>query len=456
MKTSNPLLICLALVAAQLSAAEPFTVLQPAHVGTAECSRCEGTVLPGKLVPATHTAYAIHSDLPEIFNSTGVLYATLPVLPPFETHKDGPLAEPMRTQVNKGFESIDGGFEVFLYHLSQPANGLEPRRVVVYVRNDGGSPIIVDPRQAMEARGRMGAEDGPETRLTRRVLAEEWERQGTVQIPAGQGRIIATGPVVGAAQDGKDTNRTGFFTGIVRATMGVVSGSGKPSATVFVVAIPAVEDAKEHQTLAEGLLTTGARSGESGMDMRIPPPACHVRRVVGVYKNFFWKADHMRLDAEALATSAVTFPMATPELQSADCPQIRQTQDMLLHPPYTRPDTVGNYHAENLALFTFGNSGKVPRTVDLRFNKEDADVGLAWQVVVGSLQTRGEAAILEQPVQTAWAGKARKTEANPDGSRSLLESGGIVIPPGVELSVAVRFMVIGTSSLPYRLVASAR
>jgi threonine synthase len=33
--------------------------------------------------------------------------------------------------------SIDGNFDVFVFHISSPGDGSQPRRVVTYVRNDG-------------------------------------------------------------------------------------------------------------------------------------------------------------------------------------------------------------------------------------------------------------------------------------------------------------------------------
>src|ERR1051325_5631925 len=64
------------------------------------CNLCLNTLLPGAMEPAAATAYYIESDLPERFCSTGVLYATIPVLPP-DSNNNPPLN--MRTQVASGY-----------------------------------------------------------------------------------------------------------------------------------------------------------------------------------------------------------------------------------------------------------------------------------------------------------------------------------------------------------------
>lgn len=99
--------------------------------GFGPCSRCGGWLLPGSVGPSTDSVYTIHSDLPERFLTEGVLYATTPVLPPFDLNNGQPLSEAMRTQVNQGFTTIDDDFEVFVFHISAPGDGSSPRRVTV-------------------------------------------------------------------------------------------------------------------------------------------------------------------------------------------------------------------------------------------------------------------------------------------------------------------------------------
>ena len=163
-----------------------------------------------------------------------------------------------------------------------------------------------------------------------------------------------------------------------------------------------------------------------------------------------------RVDAKS--GGGVRFLMAAPRVQTASCPQASQTSPMLLHPGYVHDDTVGNYQVEYLVPLTMENPSESPVGVDVRFGKNDADVGLAWQVNVGDAPARREA-MLSLPLRVQWAG-AWRTDDLPDNTRSFLAPaapgdsatpGCLVLAPGERRVVTLRFMVVGTSSLPFTL-----
>lgn len=429
----------------------PPTVLEPLGTSTDKCQRCTGFVFPGGLKPHPVTPWAVHSDLPELYWGTGVLYATTPVLPPFVTMKDEPVPEAMRRQLRAGgFEALDGSFDVFLYHLAQPGGGKDPSRIVVYVRNDGTEPIRLRPRTMMEGAGKMGADDGPETRLARRFLAEHWDAPlEEVRLAPQEGNVLAWTPIVGATEAGPDAQKEAFITGMVRVA---VEGT-KPRLTAWVVAVPP-EPVGRARALAEGLLQKGAKSGETAMNLLIPPPDCHVRRVVGVFRNFVWEGTApVVLNVDALTAEGTSFQMALPAVQAVGCEAARQTQDLALHPPYVRPDTIGNYMGEYVLALRLQNAGKVARRADVRFGKQDADIGLAWQTATGS-EVVGRDGLAGLPVQSGWAGGWRKDD-RPDNTRSFFADGEApVLAPGEAKVVSLRLLIAGTSSLPFQLVVA--
>lgn len=467
------LISALATTSIPLAIADDFTPLVSLK-GDTTCDRCTGYLLPGKIIPSPESMYRIDSDLPEIFLSTGVLYSTAATLPPFTT-KDGtnvPAAQ--RTQHNNGFSSIDDSFEVFLYHMSNPAPGADPakapvsRRVVVYARNTGTAPVSVAPRQIMEAEGKMAKVDGPETRLSRRVFADQWERvMRDVTIPPGEGRAIGWTPRLSVPRatgtaPAPDATSSDFVTGSLRATVTSLGtkdtpSPSKPSLEVSVIGVNADVPLDKLDSACESLRTTGAHSGEGGMDLLIPPPECHVRRVVGVFHNFIWQSDPIVINAGILADSGIAFQMAAPRVQTPSCPQARQTQDMLLYPGYVHPDTVGNYMVEYLVTLTLANTSDAPRAIDLRFGKQDADVGIAWQHVVADAPA-DRAALKKLPVRAEWAGGWRKDDLA-DNTRSFFADPKVVpgaaapitLAPGERKTISLRLMPIGTSSLPFQL-----
>jgi hypothetical protein len=456
------------------------------------CDRCAGYLMPGRIEASPETVYRVDSDLPEIFLSTGVLYTTRAELPEFSTNDGKAVPREMRLQRNAGFAGIDGSFEVFVYHMSNPAldeapTGPRERRVVVYAKNVGDAAAVLKPRQIMEARGTMAKADGPESRLAYRAMEDRWERMmDGVQLEPGKGDVIAWTPrlsVKGAT--GKDETGSDFVTGLVRVEVERANNEENPPPTpslgegalrqdpppapslgegerrrgvfeVSVIAIDGAVEAEDFGSAAEALLDVGARSGEGAMDLTVPPPECHVRRVVGVSKNFLWRSEKVRLDASRLDERGVSFLMAAPGIQTFGCPAARQTQDLLLSPGFVHPETIGNYMQEYLVTLTLVNPGSAARMVDVRFGKQDADVGVAWQVDVGDRAATREA-LMEYPTLVEWAGGWRKDDL-PDNTRSFFmndsarnEAQWIEVPAKSEKTVTIRMMPVGTSSLPFEV-----
>lgn len=455
-RTSPVTLLLLAAIPLLIPAATP-TPLVPLQ-SDANCSRCTGYLLPGRITPSPETVWRIDSDLPEIFLSRGVLYATVPTLPPFLTKDGVPVAAEMRQQRNAGFTSIDGSFEVFLYHMSNPGEEPRSRRVVVYARNVGSQPVTITPRQIMESRGQMAKVDGPEGRLGVRQLGEKWDQVvKEVTIGAGQGAAVGWSPRLTKSGE-VDATISDFFTGTVRADV-AMAAAGKPSLEVYVVGVGSDVPIAGLGAACEALLGQGAHSGEGGMDLNIPPPECHVRRVVGVSRNFLWESDNVVLDATALGEGGVAFQMAAPKVQTVGCEPARQTQDMLLHPPYVHPDTVGNYMQEYIVTLTLANPGATPRAVDVRFGKQDADIGLAWQVAVADAPTPRDA-MKALSIVTEWAGGWR-TDDRADNTRSFfikapgtIEAAPLVLDAGATRTVTLRFFPLASSSLPFQIVVA--
>ncbi|MBL0869578.1 MAG: hypothetical protein IBJ18_03260 [Phycisphaerales bacterium] len=506
--------------------------------GTDECSRCAGYLLPGTLKKHPSMVYRVDSDLPEIFVSTGMLYTTAAVLPAFATKSGEAVRDWQRTQrhseevsfLERPFKGIDDSFEVFLYHMSNPAivskgeTSTEPRRrrVVVLAKNIADKPVSLVSMQIMEAGGTMAKADGPESRLAARVLADSsWTRMGPVKIKPGESRVIGRSPKLsGTAEQvaqGKpdDETTSDFFTGIVRGWFTDDEGwpahfAPKSTLELSVVAIDASTPDDQIERAAIEASTRGARSGEGAMDLNIEPPKCHLRRVVGVSPAFVWRGDRVVLDAATLSQfgaasggvgekpadvkphaepdalrgegeaitkrsedrkrwagdiRGVAFLMAAPKMQTVECPQARQTAPMLHYPGYVRDETIGNYHVEYLLTFTIINTASEAKKVDLRFGKQDADVGLAWQVMIadGVAPEASEAELKKSPVNLQWAGGWRKGDLI-DNTRSFFHAvkgvepepavaAPIEIAPGACKTVTLRMMVVGTSSLPFFVYA---
>lgn len=431
----------------QVSATDgPWTPLVALR-GSDECSRCAGHLLPGELLPRLDWPLRIDSDLPELFRGVGVLYATTSVLPPFDMQDGRPVPEAMRKQVSAGFAGIDGAFEVFLYHfVRDPEDARQPVRIVVHARNLLDEDVLVEPRQSMATDGPFAEIDGPEVQLGRALLCGAWTRPiESVRLAARQGRAIGWTPVLQAAEPGADATASGFVNGLVRAELAAASG-GAARVEVHVVAVPGSTPIGELSAACEALLARGARSQET-MDLSIPPPKCHVRRVSGVSRNVAWRGG-ARIDATRLGADGLSFLMAAPEVQTRECREARQTAPMLLHPPYVHPETIGNYLVEHEVELRLANPGTTPLSLDLRFGKHDADIGLAWQVLVGD-ELPSRAALRAAEVQAGWAGKWKKDDL-PDDTRSFLAQ-RIVVPPAGEKVVALRFVPLPSASMPFAL-----
>lgn len=415
-----------------------------------QCTQCKFTLLPGAAEPSPVTRYSIHSDLPEVLLTNGVAYSTTPKLVPFKLHDGTPVKDEMLVQHNRGFETIDGDFEVFIFHIARPGDGSQPRRMVVYAKNTGEAPVNVEGRQIMITDGIIGTVHEMESNLGRRVLAEEWDRPvGEVTIAPGEGKVVAYSKIFSTLKNDADNSANINCFGQVRADVESAKEGVKPSLDVYIISIPGTDAAKNDE-LAASLLTTGAQSGETYIDLNTEPTGCQLRRTCGVFESFVWRNKPVVLDASKLAADGRRFQMAVPEIQSTDCPDAKQTVPLVLHQRTNRPDTVGNYMIEYRVQFHLVNSDPVsPKTFDFVFGKEDADIGLAWQVAMGDDAIPSDETVDRQPVRTGWAGPKQKEMMQ----RSFLtEDGGtITLAPCEERYVAARFMILGNSSLPFQI-----
>jgi len=432
---------------------DPCTV-QPAVLealaSDQQCEHCDYYWLPGLAMENRHTDYTIHSDLPEVLLSDGVAYATVPVLPPFETHGGDPVTREMRDQVNSGFENIDGGFEVFLFHISQPGDGTTPRRLVVYAKNNGGGTVEIQPRQAIVTDGIIGTVHEMESTLGRRVMAGDWDRPlDDVLVGPDSGRVVAYSKVFAAPRNTEDSSANVNCFGIVRAD--VVSKPDQTNLDVYIMAIPGETPLGQVDEAAEGLLGQGAKSGETYLDLNSRPEGCQLRRACGVFPSFVWRGQPLVLDAAGLPGDAVKFQMALPEIQTRGCEKARQTVDLLLSQKSNRPDTVGNYMVPYRTTFRLVNQGETARKVDFRFGKPDADIGLGWQIAAAESPLKDEE-LDALPVRTGWAGPKQQGDL-PGDERSFFEEegGAVTLDPCESVWISARFMVLGNSSLPFQI-----
>ena len=134
-----------------------------------QCDRCQGFLMPGKIVPHPETRWGIISDLPESFDGYGVLYSTRPVLP-----ENGGAPEMLRQVNTPAFVTIDSSFDVFLFHLNK--NREQASRLVVLIRNKGQHVAEIRPFQVMKTEGIIGTVHEFENTLTRRTMARLWDR----------------------------------------------------------------------------------------------------------------------------------------------------------------------------------------------------------------------------------------------------------------------------------------
>jgi hypothetical protein len=172
---------------------------------------------------------------------------------------------------------------------------------------------------------------------------------------------------------------------------------------------------------------------------------------VGTYNTFLWNTPAGELVVDASSATTRTFQMALWELAAGGCPTGQQSITMRRHPGYTRQDTIGNYHVDYRVNVRLVNKNtQSTATMDLRFGKSNADVGLGWQVATtpGASAYPTTATLLAAPIRTGWAGP------NQSGlTRSFLASDGgpIVLGPCEARNVSLRFMVLGNSSLPFQI-----
>ncbi len=428
---------------AALKTPSPLRTLGPGG----KCDKCSGYLLPGRHVPSQHTVYRIDSDLPELYTSNGVLYTTRQTLPPFKTLKGEDVPLDLRKQVNHGFTTIDDSFEVFLYHLSQEQKEGETRRIVVLVENEGTEPATVIPRESIYHGPNRAQPDSIESELGIDVLTENWRTPyESVTIAPGSSAIISATKQLAAGSDGPDTSASPFVTGIIRAD---VMPAGLSDLVVSVVSIPGNIPEDEYILSARTYLDKGANSSEQWIDLTTAPSGCEVRRVVGTAKNVMWESDPMVIDVSKMPVDDLYFMMAKFAVQSEQCMEARQSTDLLLHPGYVHPDSVGNYMMEYYVTLNLVNRGVISKNIDIQYGKMDAPIGLGWQMIIGE-----EKASLEEleplDVEIGWAGMKR-AENEPYYKETMLSDGPIEIKPGQEKWVSMRMMVLGTSSLPYQL-----
>lgn len=407
------------------------------------CDHCRYNLFPGGLEPHPDTQYYIESDVPERLLTPGVLYATVPVLPP--DLLGGPILA-MRTQiVSGGFTAIDGDFDVMLWHTSSPGDGTQPRRIVVYVRNDGTGPVQVNPQQVMVTDG--GYTQMSET-LGVRVMENDWDAPvGPVSLPAGAGNVIAYSKRFAASYNSSDTSANVNCFGRVRAAVtNADPGTHPTTLTVYVIAIPGA-NVNQNKSLAESLLDQGAQSGEP-FDLNTPPSGCANRRATGVMETFVWRSSLLTLDAAALSAGGERFRMGMADINTQTCPEGRQTAEMILHPGYVRPDSVGNYLKDYRVTLRLINTDRfAPRTVDVTFEQPSAQIGLGWQMVIGGAAA-ADAAVDARPVRTGWGSATAYSFFAQDG-------GPLEIGPCEERYVTLRFEILGGSSLPFDIAVRA-
>lgn len=454
------LLVCVCLVAASLltcaMASAQVCSETPTNLTTLNavsgCSQCTNVQLPGSVsTTGAGSTYTLISDLPEVFCTPGVLYASVPVLPP-DINSNPPLS--LRTQTNPGnsFQYIDNSFDVFLFHTVSSCSPSNPdKRIVIYVHNAGTGAVTVNPKQIMINDGIIGTVHQMESNLGQRELQDNWDTPfaAGVAIPAGTGKVVAYSKRFASTANNSDQSTNLNCFGRVRATVTNPTAAFDPTRLqVYVIAIDGA-NVSQNDSRALALLNQGARSGEGSIDINTAPSGCQVRRATGVHPTFTWRTSPVTIDVANISASApLKFQMAMWDLSSGNCPTASQTQDMSLYPGYTRGDTIGNYHVEYYTRFRIINRDTfAARTFDLTFGKTNADVGLAYQVLTGSSQPT-DAALKGAPVRTKWAGPNQSATT---ASLLALDGGQITLNPCEAREIAVRFLVLGNASLPFTL-----
>lgn len=427
-------------------AADAFTPLVRLQ-GDDACTRCRGWLLPGAAADRADLPLRVDSDLPELFRGEGVLYATTTMLPPFPAKDGKTVPAALRAQRNNGWLWMDASCELFLYHFLRDDPQLrQPVRLAVLAKNRGHAAVRLAPSLALATDGGFAAVDGPEVALGAAALAGRYSTQLQPRVLApNASEVVAWTPRLGMPAAGDDATTSDFVNALVRLDAGAEDGS-KPLYELHVVAVDASVPLDGLADACRRLLGQGARSQET-MDLAVPPPACHVRRVAGVSRNFVWRGG-ATLDAAALPEGGLPFLMGAPAVQTTGCPRARQTRGMLLHPGYVHPETIGNYLVEHEIEFVLANTGAEPVAVDVRFGKDDADIGLAWQSL-SAAAAPASADVRAAPVHTGWAGKTCKDDL-PDDTRSLLEA-PLRLAPGERRTLSLRLVPLPSSSMPWTL-----
>lgn len=407
-------------------------------VPNAECDRCTDSLMASHFRPDSSVRYGIISDLPESFTGFGSLYSTRDVLLDYGTTSE-PLPLEIRTQSKMPpFRTIDDSFDVFLFHL-QVKDKKQAQRLVVYVRNLGNDDVTVDPKQVIKSEGTIASVHDFESEIAVRVMKDDWDRPvKKLILKPGQGHVIAYGKRFGNVETGEDASRNVNCFGYVRALVKSSTGH-KPDLQVDVVAIPATPKEKIEEEVLNWVEKSVQSTDEAAP--KTAPPGCALARAVGVYPYGMIHTDPKVFDAANLPKGGFRFPMALPRIQTAGCPQAAQTLPLILRPGNTREDTVGNYMIPYDTRLGFVNPTNKPVKVEVAFSKNDADVGLAYQVTTSTKTTRFRKA----PVVWKWAGPKQKSKD------ALFGDAPIVVPPQKEVTVSLRYMIIGNSSLPFTL-----
>jgi hypothetical protein len=459
MRVASPILFFLTFPGLALSAAissqDPITTPALRHLSSTDpCHRCTERLLPGESQPHPAGRFRIDSDLPEIFETTGVLYTTRPILPPFETAAGVPVPLAQRTQINRQFPGLHTGFELYLYHLSQKALPGEIRRVVVLMRNLGAEPVRLEARDTILHGPNAGVATSVESRLARSVLAESWIRtHGSVEVAPGEAEVVSWSKSLNGPTDNDEMSTARFLTGTVWCTI-ETPGQTPPDVELSVIAIDGrAMDRESMRRAALSAYGQGAKSGETAIDFLTTGTGCEVRRVSGVSPWTIWNGHPMHIDVSTLPTSGgLPFKMAMFASQSRGCEAARQSVDLVLYPPYAEPDSVGNYMMETLVSFRLVNPTNQPRSIDVLAGKDDAPIGLAVQVLAGP-EPASRDQLRQQPVHVVWAGPRRSKAGPPYHLEYLLgEHPPVQVPPHSQISLNLRLMVVGSSSLPYVLV----
>jgi hypothetical protein len=430
------MLVTVSICRAQLPAPTLLETLQ----STAECNRCTGTLLRGRAYANPAARWGMISDLPESFKGYGVLYSTRETLP-----ANGGAAELLKQRKANGFDVIDGSFDVFIFHLMAKAPE-QAARIVVHAKNLGDEPVTLDAMQVIRTEGIIGTVHEFESTLAMRVLANDWDRPvGKVTLEPGQGRIVAYGKRFGNIQNGEDASKNINCFGYVRC---VVADAKPARLQVDIVAIPPTP-IKDIPAETAKWLDKGAQSTDE-VPMDSEPQGCELRRAVGVYPNPVWRNDATVLDVSKLPEDGIRFPIALPAIQTSGCEAARQTVDLVLRPGYTREDTIGNYMMEYDVRLTFVNPDEVAHAFDVTFRGELADIGLAYQLnPQAPAEPEAPATTVYNGilVQSQWAGPKQSAK-----EKSLLPT-PIRLEPGTSRTVALRFLIVGNSSLPFMLIA---